>query len=74
MKKWRTPYVKSVTFEEMARNISARADSFNPSVPSCSGCGECSCSAKCSPTAFYWSCYGLSFYPNNAYNEGGKYK
>lgn len=62
MKKWRTPRVKSVAFEEMAKTISARANSFYPSVPSCSGCGECSCSAKCSPISLYWSCYSDLFF------------
>lgn len=60
MKIWRKPEMKSVTFEEMAKFISARAvSSIYPEPPACSGCGECSCSAKCNPIALYWSCYGI---------------
>lgn len=59
-KTWRTPEIKSIAFDDMAKMISARANSWNPPGRPCSDwSGECSCQGACDPLALYWSCYSF---------------
>lgn len=55
MKKvWRTPALKSISFDEMAKMISARARSLiQPENPCTDWSGECSCQGACNPIALY---------------------
>jgi len=71
MKTWRTPNLKGLKIEELAKIITAKADSSGTGVgdlPSCQGAGECSCGTKCEALAFYWSCYYNMFYRNENEN------
>lgn len=63
MKVWRTPILKGLKIEDLAKIITAKADSSDTGVgnlPSCQGAGECACAARCDALALYWSCYDFA--------------
>ena len=55
MKTWRTPNLKEIKIEELAKIIKAKADSND--ITSCSVGGACACATQCNALALYWSCY-----------------